>query len=851
MPKVDPVILQLRADIADYNSRLSAAQRLTDQKLDAIERRAAQMGKGVNQSFLLSTAAMTAFAASAATIAAGKVFLGIADQAKQLSAQLKLATENFGSFGKAQADVFRISQDTRTELDATTKLYAAFARNANDLGISQEQVSRMTQTVAESFKISGAGASESANAIRQLVQAFQSGVLRGDEFNSVMENAPRLAKLMADSLGVPVGSLRAMAEEGKLTADKLVKAFSDTRFTDELDRQFKEIPVTFDDAMVRVKNAAIETFGAFDRGGQFSQAIANFVSDGAEGFGDMGGSAEAAGRRMSSEFSGVIAVLAELNWWANQVTGALQRMSGMSPQAFGNATDMIRTAAFRAIPGVGSLMQVREGSTYQGASQQRQAQLTLGALNRSLANSGIGKINSAALGALGARQQAMRNKWGGVFGVGAGGARPAVAAPKGGGGRRAGGGRAAKSPLDPEAFADAEAKLNDQILALKTDEARTLEAKATAEMARLAAALDVQLAEINGNEKFTADQKAILAGRANIVNALEVAKVVQERDNEIAKRSAEERAKMAERESAQRSLEIDALQAQAEIADTAKDRREIEQRILELQQEEEKARLEAMIAAGQIADASKARAALEAKQAADRTGLGRSQQGPLAAYARSLNSQDIGTLVEQYAVDELQSVRDSLHQSISDFIGTKDPLINGLINILIEQVIIRPLANALSKVQIGGGGGGGGGVFGAILGGITSIFGPGTFGGGPNPDGTISLKSSLKGRASGGFVAPGELYRVNEGASPGRVEAFMSRDGGKIIPLGQMNSTVGGPQQQSGAIATVRLELSGDIDARIEQVSGPVAVQVVRASAPSIINASARETMARARRPKI
>ena len=79
----------------------------------------------------------------------------------------------------------------------------------------------------------------------------------------------------------------------------------------------------------------------------------------------------------------------------------------------------------------------------------------------------------------------------------------------------------------------------------------------------------------------------------------------------------------------------------------------------------------------------------------------------------------------------------------------------------------------------------------------------------------------------------------------------MSRDGGKIIPLGQMNSMVGGPQQQGGGIATVRLELSGDIDARIQQVSGPVAVQVVRASAPSIINASARETMARARRPKI
>lgn len=816
MPKVDPVILQLRADIADYNSRLSAAQRLTDQKLDAIERRAASMGKGVNQSFLLSTTAMTKFATSATAIAAGRAFLGIADQAKQLSAQLKLATENFGSFGKAQSDVFRISQDTRTDLDATTKLYAAFARNANDLGISQEQVARMTQTVGESFKISGAGAGESADAIRQLVQAFQSGVLRGDEFNSVMENAPRLAKLMADSLNVPIGSLRAMAEDGQLTADKLVKAFSDPRFTAELDRQFKEIPVTFDDAMTRVRNAAIKVFGEFDRGGQFSQAIANFVSDGAAGFGELESSAASFGQAVSAEIAGIIGAFQGLMQVIQFTKGLL---SGLSM----GATDGIdwTKAYLYTLPGGIALQGARNSQQYQGAASQRAAELS------------VGGITNAAKTALGNPEP-----WYGKRGAPR--ATPAIAAPKGGGGKGRGGGRGrtAKSPLDPEAFADAEAKLNDEILRLKAGEADTLQQKANAEMARLAAALDVQIAEINGNEKFTADQKAILAGRANIVNALEVAKVIHERDNELAKQAADDRAKDEDRKSAARSLEIDALQAQAELADTAKDRREIEQRILELQQEEEKARLEAMIAAGQIADAAKARAALEAKQAADRTSLGRSQQGPLAAYARSLNRQDVPTLIEQYVVDELQSVRDSLHQSISDFIGTKDPLINGLINILIEQVIIRPLANALSKVQIGNTGGGG--LFGAILGGIGSLFG----GGG-------SSKAALKGRASGGFVAPGELYRVNEGASPGRVEAFMSRDGGKIIPLGQMNSVVGGPQQQSGAIATVRLELSGDIDARIQQVSGPVAVQVVRASAPSIINASARETMARARRPKI
>ena len=79
----------------------------------------------------------------------------------------------------------------------------------------------------------------------------------------------------------------------------------------------------------------------------------------------------------------------------------------------------------------------------------------------------------------------------------------------------------------------------------------------------------------------------------------------------------------------------------------------------------------------------------------------------------------------------------------------------------------------------------------------------------------------------------------------------MSRDGGRIVPLGQMNALQQGGAGQGGGTATVRLELSGDIDARIQRVSGPVAIEVVRASAPTIIDASARETMARAGRPRL
>ena len=189
---------------------------------------------------------------------------------------------------------------------------------------------------------------------------------------------------------------------------------------------------------------------------------------------------------------------------------------------------------------------------------------------------------------------------------------------------------------------------------------------------------------------------------------------------------------------------------------------------------------------------------------------------------------------EEIAIRGLGRIEDGLTRTVSKALGLHGALgdiVGDLIQMFIRFAVILPLAQQLFGAQAGGGGGGGG-LFGSILSGIGTALG------------------AQGGRASGGYVAPGKTYRVNEGASPGRVEAFMSRDGGKIIPLGQMNALQRGGAQQGG-MATVRLELSGDIDARIQRVSGPVAVQVVRATAPELIDLAAKETLSRAGRPRV
>lgn len=302
---IDHVVVELEAKIDAYNRNVISAQRQFDQAVLGIQSSAERTENRVVSSFRNMAGSLALLAGTTGAVAAVRGMLNFAESAKALEAQLRLATAQSGNFAQAQEDVRRIATETRSGLQETADLYAAFQRNARDLGISQQQVAAITRTVGQAFVVSGTGAGEAAQATRQLVQAFQSGVLRGDEFNSVMENAPRLARLLAESLGVPVGQLRRMAEEGELTAQKLATALSDTRFTAGLEEEFRQMPVTFDQAMTQITNAAIITFGAFDRGGQFSQALANFATQGSEALASIERDAEHAGATIRGIMEGL------------------------------------------------------------------------------------------------------------------------------------------------------------------------------------------------------------------------------------------------------------------------------------------------------------------------------------------------------------------------------------------------------------------------------------------------------------------------------------------------------------------------------------------------------------------
>lgn len=210
--------IQLLAGIGRLQSDMAAARGVVENATAGITRAA--------------EAAKAALASIGVGAGLGQ-FVRMADEFVKFSSQLKLATQSTREYGIAMDDVKRIATTAQADLAATGTLYARIANGTRELGISQAKVAAITETVNLALKVSGATSAESASAMLQLSQAFASGTLRGEEFNSVNEAAPRLMLALADGLGVPVGALKKMAEEGQLTsqilAQVLPKALSDLR----------------------------------------------------------------------------------------------------------------------------------------------------------------------------------------------------------------------------------------------------------------------------------------------------------------------------------------------------------------------------------------------------------------------------------------------------------------------------------------------------------------------------------------------------------------------------------------------------------------------------------------------
>ncbi|WP_324730971.1 tape measure protein [Pseudomonas paeninsulae] len=190
-------------------------------------------------------------------------YANLADQGKLIETRLKLATKSQEEFNRAATEVRRIANENGAALTPVVQLYSRLAPVMREAGRSQEDILKVTEAVSKSLRISGASTAEATSTLIQFSQAMGSGVLRGEEFNALAENSPRLLQALADSLGVPTGALRDMAKAGELTSDVLANALIEQ--LPKLAKEAEAFGDTFGTASQRLQNAALDLVGAFDK----------------------------------------------------------------------------------------------------------------------------------------------------------------------------------------------------------------------------------------------------------------------------------------------------------------------------------------------------------------------------------------------------------------------------------------------------------------------------------------------------------------------------------------------------------------------------------------------------------
>lgn len=198
------------------------------------------------------------------------------DEYKTISGQVKIVTSSQKEAVSVQKDLYQMAQRTRQEYGATVQLYTSVARNASELGKSTSEILAFTEDVSMAMMIGGGSAASQQAALVQLGQALGSGVLRGDELNSIMEQAPRLSKLIAEGMGTTVGKLREMGKDGKLTALDIFNAIR--KGSERLKMEMGMIPWTVDQSVTKMRNSMQRFFsGVEERTGAVSSIAEGFA----------------------------------------------------------------------------------------------------------------------------------------------------------------------------------------------------------------------------------------------------------------------------------------------------------------------------------------------------------------------------------------------------------------------------------------------------------------------------------------------------------------------------------------------------------------------------------------------
>ena len=929
--EVDPLILEIRADLKQYRAQLQSTTSLVTSSLGRQEgsirdlERQMQRSSGAISSSLGSIAGALAGAFSVQQIGA------LIDNFTRLQNSLRVSGLEGQNLANVQSQLLDLSARYGVSINELADLYGKSSQAASDLGASEAQLVQITEASAQALKITGTSAVAAQGALLGLTQALSSGTVRAEEFNQINEGGLRpLLQVAANTerFGGSVAKLRAAVVEGTVTSKEFYQAILNG--SAELEGKANKATLTLAGAFTALSSQLTVYVGEASASNGVTAALAAGIGALADNLdkiipalatigavigvryvaGLVAATVASTGLKVAS-----IGLAAALNGTTAAATktalamnalgktvpflavtalvtalGYLVTESNNLADATANATDKLADAeerfkTYKSAAEAAGIPVGKSGATAEiagdkfdilgGAIGRTTAKYVELAANARLAAIAVSQANIAeaqtSLNKSRSRVVAGQfNAFGGVLSrldiIGGESDRqniaqqralirqeranikflstlpdgvikppptedatttPTTGAGTSRAGRAVGGSRGASGPSADEI----EERFNRELIALtqQTLSAQQSVAKSADEKAEFELR-SIELAKSQAIEGIKAEKDYTNAQKQRLIQQIETLAFEEEEAVAARKRAdlAQEAADLAE---IQARNAIAALQNEYDLATSIKDRARIAAQIAETETQAALDAVDRQLLDKEISDAK--RQQLEAIRAGiliagDRRALD-AQNGnlsPSAQYLKDINELDFGDETEKFGVDALKDLNRGLADAIVNGGNLGDVLedtgkrfLAQLIELTFQLLVIKPLLESL-------GGAMGGGIGGAV-GGFFSLFGG-------------------KSRASGGPVSAGQVYRVNEGTRP---EYFRPNTGGDIIPLSKMKATPN--PQGGGGVSVVRLELSGDIDARIQSQSAQVAVEVVRAAAPSIVDAGAAKAQRDMGRPRL
>lgn len=239
---------------SSFSQMASSAEKSGKKMSDAFRKIEDSAGKAAKNTDSFGESLKTAAKAFSAFIAAklAKELAQVSDEAINIDNKLRQVTTTTGELNKVFSEVEKISARSRVGISSTAELFQKLSISSEDLGVSQDNLLRITETITKSFSLAGATTAEMDGAIRQLAQGLASGALRGDEFNSVAEQAPLIMRAIAKQTNLSIGELREFAATGGITAEIVVNALQNMeKATDEA---FSKTQATSEQAITAIRN---------------------------------------------------------------------------------------------------------------------------------------------------------------------------------------------------------------------------------------------------------------------------------------------------------------------------------------------------------------------------------------------------------------------------------------------------------------------------------------------------------------------------------------------------------------------------------------------------------------------